>query len=361
MVEREPLNETSALDKLFELKLPTGSYMVMGSGILDALGIRRANDIDLVVSDELYKELKTAGWSDRTASNGATGLEHGVFQAYNHWLDETTVKTLDELLVDAEWVGEVPYNSLDKLIFYKTRRGNEKDLADLRLIEEYLNPPIYSPEYEWGKRPDRDATKEAHDIMMMLGSITVRFSDIKRAPRFPDGRQENDVEHSYHLATSAVELATRYYPDLNPGLVVQFSLVHDLPEIYAGDVRSFGASDEALKNKKEAEARATERLLDELPPYLADLLEKYEKQEQPEAKFVRLVDKLLPAVMNTLAGEANTFTEDYGIDSAEGVLAGRADRTKRLKKMFPEEEWEFIFQLRELVSKSSLKALFPDD
>jgi hypothetical protein len=128
----------SVLHELSRLKLPEGSYMVMGSGILDALGIRKALDVDLVVNDEVYARLRKAGWNERIASSGAVGIEHGVFQAYDRWNDEAVVKTLEELLVDAEWVNGVPYNSLAKLSLYKARRGRGKDFADLILINQYF-------------------------------------------------------------------------------------------------------------------------------------------------------------------------------------------------------------------------------
>ena len=48
------------LQKVKELNLPEGSYVVEGSGVLDVLGIREANDIDLVVSPEVYEKLKEA-------------------------------------------------------------------------------------------------------------------------------------------------------------------------------------------------------------------------------------------------------------------------------------------------------------
>ncbi len=139
MTEHISGDRHSVLDDLAELHLPTGSYMVMGSGILDALNIRSAEDVDLVLSDDVYEHLREVGWRDRTSSNGSKGIEQGVFQAYNRWSDETVIKTVDELLIDAEWVNGVPFNSLAKLSLYKLRRGRDKDLADLELINRYLD------------------------------------------------------------------------------------------------------------------------------------------------------------------------------------------------------------------------------
>lgn len=53
------------------------------------------------------------------------------------------------------------------------------------------------------------------------------------------------------------------------GIVAEFSLVHDLPEVYAGDIPTFNISAEARLTKEATEQVSAERLLRELPPYLA--------------------------------------------------------------------------------------------
>ncbi|MEI6850606.1 MAG: HD domain-containing protein [Candidatus Saccharibacteria bacterium] len=206
---------------------------------------------------------------------------------------------------------------------------------------------------------DIEKAGQAHDYLLSLGRLCVRFAEVERAPRYPSGDRENDAEHSFHLALSATELAADYYPNLDLGLVSQFSIVHDLPESYAGDVRTFGISDEDLKMKEIAEQKATERLLKELPPYTAQLLKRYEEQIEPEARFVRFIDKLIPAIINIMAGDANTFMEDYGLTNVDELNAGRDERTAKLQKMFP--EFQFIHLVRELVSKTSVEHVFKDN
>ena len=157
-----------------------------------------------------------------------------------------------------------------------------------------------------------------------------------RAPRYPDGHRENDAEHSFHLSLSAVELAADFYPELDVGLVAQFSTVHDLPEVYAGDVRTFKITDEQRQQKKLAEAAAMKRLVKELPPYTVQLLKRYEKQVEPEARFVRFVDKLLPAIINISSGDANSFRSDYNMMSLEELNQMRAMHLQQLEAMFPD-------------------------
>jgi len=210
---------------------------------------------------------------------------------------------------------------------------------------------------QWLANPEQ--VQAAHNHLLALGELTVRFADVERAPRYPDGDRETDVEHSYHLALSAMELAADYYPNLDVGLVAQFSLAHDLPEVYTGDVRTFNISSEDRAKKEQAEKEALARLLQELPPYTAQLLERYERQIEPEARFVRFVDKLLPAIITIVASDANTFKEDYGMTSAAAVLKDREARTTQLQAMFP--EFQFIHMVRDMLSKTSLEHLFPGE
>lgn len=183
---------------------------------------------------------------------------------------------------------------------------------------------------------DDSLTKKAYAHLLTLGKLTVDFSEVTRAPRYPDGHRESDVEHSFNLALSATELATILAPQLDTGLIAQFSLVHDLPEVHTGDVWTFNATDKELADKKAAEAVALKRLMKELPPHTAQLLKRYEEQVEPEARFVRFIDKLVPAIINMLNEDANSFKEDYGVTSAEAVLEKRAGHMDRLHKMFPE-------------------------
>jgi putative hydrolase of HD superfamily len=199
---------------------------------------------------------------------------------------------------------------------------------------------------------------QAHDHLLAIGDFAVRFAQVERAPRYPDGDRETDVEHSFHLALSAVELAANYYPELDTGLVAQFSLVHDMPEVYTGDVWTFNISDEDRANKEFAEKAAVEQLLHELPPYLAGLLRRYEEQTEPEARFVRFVDKILPAIINIMAGEVCTFKEDYGVTTLEELNASRGVRTAKLQEMFP--EFQFVHVVRDLISATSAAHVFPE-
>jgi len=204
----------------------------------------------------------------------------------------------------------------------------------------------------------QEVATQAHDILLSLGDLAMRFAEVERAPRYINGDRENDAEHSFHLALSAAELATDYYPELDAGLVTQFSLVHDLPEVYSGDVWTIGISDEARTIKEEAEKTANQKLAKELPPHISQLLARYEKQQEPEARFVRFVDKLMPDIIHIVDGEASTFKEDHKI--TELVKLEEIDKvfTEKLQMMFP--EFQFIHKVRKEILATFKQRVFKD-
>ncbi len=182
-----------------------------------------------------------------------------------------------------------------------------------------------------------DKARQAHDKLVDLAKLSVKFAEVERAPRYPNGKRENDAEHSFLLALSAMQLAVSYYPKLDVGLITQFCIVHDLPEAYTGDVWTINISDSDREKKELAEKDATQRLLTELPSHIAQLLNRYEKQIEPEARFVRCVDKLLPGLINMLTGDASTFKKDHNINNKDEFNSKiKKIHIERMQQMFPE-------------------------
>ncbi len=118
--------------KITELNLPINSYIVVGSGILGALGIRESGDVDLVVTDEAYNAIEKLGWK-RGLWGEIIVFQHEVFDISNDWYG----KSAEDLLPYAQVVDQVPYLSLDDVYEWKKQRAQEKDIHDLKLIDDY--------------------------------------------------------------------------------------------------------------------------------------------------------------------------------------------------------------------------------
>jgi hypothetical protein len=119
-------------ERLKELNLAENSFIVVGSGILNALSIRESSDIDLIVTEDVYARVEAEGWDHDTWTD-QTVLNRDVFDLGRFWYGKYT----KELLKDAQYVDGVPYLSLDDVYEWKKDMGREKDLGDLKLIESY--------------------------------------------------------------------------------------------------------------------------------------------------------------------------------------------------------------------------------
>jgi hypothetical protein len=122
--------------KILGLKLPKNSFIVMGSGTLAALNLRKANDIDLLVTPAVYDQLKAAGWNEHTyASTLDHGLAHGDFEVVASWHGTK----LEDLIDSALWFEGIAFAHLDDVVKWKSALAREKDIHDLRLIRTYLS------------------------------------------------------------------------------------------------------------------------------------------------------------------------------------------------------------------------------
>ena len=113
--------------------------MIGGSSIMEILGIRKAQDIDILVSPELFYELEhVRGWKRNEKypttidnSDHTVGAKQSLeFMKENY--------TLIEALPRATVIEGISFMSLEMLLDAKKQLGREKDLKDIELITEYL-------------------------------------------------------------------------------------------------------------------------------------------------------------------------------------------------------------------------------
>ena len=126
---------TSIIEKVKALGLPVGEYVVIGSGLLDAWGLRQSRDIDFVVSDPLFEELRSSGKYSVEEKNDGEVLVSGDVEIWTGWKSDAGFDTLSQSAVK---VDGVRFAHPDIIIKRKTERGSEKDLNDIRLLKEYL-------------------------------------------------------------------------------------------------------------------------------------------------------------------------------------------------------------------------------
>ncbi|HSX27301.1 MAG TPA: hypothetical protein VLG25_00815 [Patescibacteria group bacterium] len=133
------MNKDQIISKVKALRLPQGEYIVFGSCPLALAGIRPSRDIDLLVSPALRETLRKAGWQQITKSPNDKPLTFGEFEAHDNWNFTSYSPSLKSLLATATIVDGVPFASLEEVRKWKAAGTRPKDLADIKLIDEYLN------------------------------------------------------------------------------------------------------------------------------------------------------------------------------------------------------------------------------
>jgi hypothetical protein len=116
-----------------ELNLPPAEFIVEGSGVLDALGIRESRDLDVVVEQSTFEKLERRGFSQRTKDDNPY-LETGEIEV---WLSFDDMN-FAELMAEAVQIRGYNFTSLELIKNWKLKRGLEKDKRDLQLIQQYL-------------------------------------------------------------------------------------------------------------------------------------------------------------------------------------------------------------------------------
>lgn len=201
--------------------------------------------------------------------------------------------------------------------------------------------------------------EEACTVVVELGGIAAHFAMVERATQKVDGTKENDAEHSYMLGLVAVHLATVFYPNLDSGLIAKYAVIHDLPELIVGDTPTFGITKERRAAKESAEDLAAKTLVSSLPEPWGDMLQQYEKQEEPEARFVRLVDKMMPALMHIHGNGRATFKDSYGVETEQQFWAIRGERARELRDEYP--EFPEMHDLSEKIIQRSVLEMWGND
>lgn len=172
---------------------------------------------------------------------------------------------------------------------------------------------------------------------IQLAEFLLTFARVERATLHPDGkRRETDADHTVMLGVVAASLAS-WWPalHLNPARICELALVHDLAEGICGDTDTsmITAADRSAKELREAAARAEiARRFGAFFPWIVDTMHAYEAQVEPEARWVYVVDKLVPRLTQRL----NFGAQFNGQRALCDVLAAQRRQEARLAVAYPE-------------------------
>lgn len=145
-----------------------------------------------------------------------------------------------------------------------------------------------------------DNIRQIFDFIIELDKL----KDVLRKTK-PVGinRFENSAEHSWQVCMLAQLIVCESPVKVDVVRVIEILLVHDIPEIYAGDQIVYQTKNELDVQK---ELQAAKRIFGLLPEPQASWCfsrwEEYETRETDEAVFAYAIDRLMPVLQNLRNG-----------------------------------------------------------
>ena len=149
-------------------------------------------------------------------------------------------------------------------------------------------------------------------------------------------RRENDAEHSWHFALTALVLCEYAKDNVDITRVIKMALVHDLVEVYAGD--TFAYDEAGYADKEERELKAADKIFGMLPDDQCDefraLWDEFEDFKTKESCYANAIDRLQPFI--------NNYKTD-GYTWREGNV-NKAQVYKRMDavRLYAPELWPFL-------------------
>lgn len=137
--------------------------------------------------------------------------------------------------------------------------------------------------------------------MQKIYQLILEFNQLKlvlRNTTTTPERKESTAEHSWSVAMITMVLMDelkKEFGRIDELKVIKLSLIHDVVEIYAGDVLAFDVA--ARKEKEKIEAEALEKLMLIYPKFgqqLHELWYEFERKETLEAKIAKAADSICP-------------------------------------------------------------------
>jgi putative hydrolase of HD superfamily len=136
--------------------------------------------------------------------------------------------------------------------------------------------------------------KDVYQFILELDKLKLVF----RNTITEQDRKESTAEHSWSVSMIVISLMNQLkseFGEIDELKAIKLALMHDVVEIYAGDVMAFDI--EARKDKEKTEIEALKKLMAVYPAFgqqLHDLWFEFEDKASIEAKIAKAADAICP-------------------------------------------------------------------
>lgn len=141
MIDNKALIENYLFKNLLSLNLSSDEYVIFGSGVMFALGIRpldELDDIDILVNKNGWSKVKDLSKviHDETWHCDHIYLFDEKIEVYNGWGPGRYDP--NEIIKNAILIGDIPFASIEDVVRWKKELARNKDYKHVAMIISYL-------------------------------------------------------------------------------------------------------------------------------------------------------------------------------------------------------------------------------
>ena len=142
-----------------------------------------------------------------------------------------------------------------------------------------------------------------------------KLKSVTRTAWTSSGRNESTAEHSWRLAVFLMLMKYKF-EDIDINKCIKMSLIHDLGEIYDGDISAKLEVDSELKLNIEERAmnRVLSFLSEDMRDELFQLWNEYNECESKEAKLVKALDKIETIIQHNQGDNPKDFDYEFNLN-----------------------------------------------
>lgn len=182
------------------------------------------------------------------------------------------------------------------------------------------------------------------DARTLLEALTVaeRLKDTTRHCYTKNGRQESVAEHSWMMTLMAFFMRDEF-PEADMEKVIKMCIIHDLGEVFTGDIPTFIKTEGHEQTEEEMLSRWVRTLPENYANEMLALYEEMAKRETVEAKVFKAIDSLEALIQHNISDLSTWIPREY-----------------ELNKIYADDKVSFsdyLIKLREEIRKDTFEKL----
>ena len=152
--------------------------------------------------------------------------------------------------------------------------------------------------------------------LISILEVAGRLKTTTRHCFLKNGRQESVAEHSWRLAMMAMLLEDAFDCDMNK--VIRMCLIHDLGEVFTGDIPTFQKTDDDRRVEDDQYQAWIDTFPEKEKQMFEDLIVEMAAQETIEAKLYKALDKLEAVISHNESSIQTWLPLEYDLQYTYG-------------------------------------------